>query len=82
MEYKTGMLRVISPTECVKDRLAAYYHFGDQQCLSQALLVAKSNKIDLDEIKRWSAVERMEGKYDLFSAALLKKKQDRNKVSN
>jgi hypothetical protein len=82
IEYETGILRVISPTECVKDRLAAYYHWGDQQCLSQALLVAKSNKIDMDEIKRWSTVEGMEGKYDMFSDVLVKKKKVRNNIYN
>ncbi|MGA2503157.1 MAG: hypothetical protein ABSG01_03595 [Anaerolineales bacterium] len=73
IEYDTGVLRVISPTECVKDRLVAYYHWGDQQCLSQALLVAKSNKIDMAEIKRWSAVEGMGGKFAIFRDMLLKK---------
>jgi hypothetical protein len=75
IEYETGILRVISPTECVKDRLAAYYHWGDQQCLSQALLVARSNRIAIDEIKRWSALEGMEEKYAIFSDMLVKKKK-------
>ena len=82
IEYETGILRVISPTECVKDRLAAYYHWGDQQCLSQALLVAESNKIDLDEVKRWSKVEGMDGKYAIFSDMLVKKKKLGNNISN
>jgi hypothetical protein len=82
IKYETGILRVISPTECVKDRLAAYYHWGDKQCLSQAILVAKSNKIDMDEIKRWSAVEGMEGKYDIFSDILMKKKRFEKYLSN
>jgi hypothetical protein len=34
--------------------LAAYYFWKDQQGLTQALLVAKHNRIDLDDIKRWS----------------------------
>jgi hypothetical protein len=50
-------LRVISPTDCVKDRLAAYYHWGDRQCLTQAELVAKEHPVDLNELKRWSVVE-------------------------
>ncbi|MFT3893126.1 MAG: hypothetical protein QM730_15965 [Anaerolineales bacterium] len=29
IKYATGILRVISPTDCVKDRLAAYYFWGD-----------------------------------------------------
>lgn len=50
----TGVLRIISPTDCVKDRLAGYYHWNDLQCLEQASLVAEANKIDLPEIERWS----------------------------
>ncbi|MCX6354088.1 MAG: hypothetical protein NTZ78_04170 [Candidatus Aureabacteria bacterium] len=54
----TGILRIISPTDCVKDRLAAYYHWDDAQCLEQAILVTQAKKIDLKEIERWSKVER------------------------
>ncbi|MFH1681405.1 MAG: hypothetical protein ABIH26_12295 [Candidatus Eisenbacteria bacterium] len=53
----TGILRMISPTDCVKDRLAAYYHWNDRQCLEQASMVARANDVDLDEIERWSRVE-------------------------
>jgi hypothetical protein len=38
----------------VKDRLAAYYFWNDQQSLAQAILVAKSARINMSEIKRWS----------------------------
>lgn len=63
LHFSTGELRIISPTDCVKDRLAAYYHWGDQQSLEQAVIVAKDNEIDLDELKRWS---RAEGKSSDF----------------
>ena len=56
-KLSTGILKVISPTDCVKDRLAAYYHWGDQQSLLQAILVAQRNKINVGEIRRWSLVE-------------------------
>ena len=62
-KFSTGILKAISPTDCVKDRLAAYYHWGDQQSLSQAILVAERNKIDVDEIRRWSLAE---GKLEEF----------------
>ncbi len=65
IKYETGILKVISPTECIKDRLSWYYHFGDRQCLSQAVLVAENNKIDLAEIKRWS---KSEGKGEEFES--------------
>jgi hypothetical protein len=62
-KLSTGILKVISPTDCVKDRLAAYYHWGDQQSLLQAILVAQRNKIDVNEIRRWSLAE---GKLEEF----------------
>ena len=56
-EFSTGILEIISPTDCVKDRLAAYYHWGDRQCLAQAEMVSQACSIDLNEIERWSASE-------------------------
>lgn len=57
MNFPTGTLRIISPTDCVKDRLAAYYHWNDLQCLEQAVLVARDQAVDLREIERWSVAE-------------------------
>ena len=59
IEFSTGILRILSPTDCVKDRLAAYYHWNDLQSLEQAVLVAQSNNVDLNEVKRWSKEEGM-----------------------
>jgi hypothetical protein len=70
--YDTGVLSLISPTECVKDRLAAYYHWNDNQALEQSLLVATHQEINLEEIKRWSKREGMVGKFELFISRLAK----------
>ena len=61
--FSTGKLRLLSPTECVKDRLAAYYHWQDRQCLEQAAMVTAENQVDLDEIERWSESEGMSAEY-------------------
>jgi hypothetical protein len=63
MEFPTGLLLLLSPTDCVKDRLAAFYHWNDLQCLQQALLVAEAKKIDLREILRWSAAENKSAEF-------------------
>lgn len=63
LETRTGTVRIISPTDCVKDRLAGYYHWGDMPCLEQAILVALSNEVDIDELARWS---KREGKAEAF----------------
>jgi hypothetical protein len=59
----TGVLKIISPTECIKDRLTWYYHDNDLQCLEQAILVASNNDFNIAEIKRWSKNEGMLDKF-------------------
>ena len=60
------VLKLLSPTDCVKDRLAAYYHWDDRQSLEQALLVCRDNPVDLKEVERWSRNEAMEDKFTQF----------------
>jgi hypothetical protein len=63
VRLSTGILRVISPTDCVKDRLAAFYHWGDNQCLLQAEMVCCGNDVNLKEVERWSRAEGKGGEY-------------------
>jgi hypothetical protein len=63
IDYSTGVLRVISPTDCVKDRLIAYYYWGDLQSLEQAELVASLKDVDHNEIERWSKAEGKNNEY-------------------
>ena len=63
-------LRLLSPTDCVKDRLAAFYHWNDQPSLEQAVLVCAANDVDLGEVRRWSRQEGMSEKHGLFRRAL------------
>jgi len=64
------VLRLLSPTDCAKDRLAAFYHWNDRQSLEQAVLVARTVKIDLREIQRWSRGGGMQDKFEEFKKAL------------
>ncbi len=69
-ELSTGTLRVLSPTDCVKDRLCAFYFWNDLQGLEQAILVTKNQRVDLKEIKRWSKVEGKEKEFKTFADKL------------
>jgi hypothetical protein len=69
-ELATGTLQIVSPTDCVKDRLCAFYFWNDQQGLAQAVLVVKSQKVDFKEIKRWSKAEGREKEYEVFKKKL------------
>jgi hypothetical protein len=59
-------LRLLTPTDSVRDRLAAFYFWDDLQALEQALMVARDNAVDLDVIKKWSAREGETAKFRIF----------------
>lgn len=65
---KLGHITMLTATDCIKDRLASYYHWDDKQALEQALLVfnAKANSINLKDIKKWSKQEGYSEKYLIF----------------
>lgn len=52
-----GPLRVITPTLCVMDRLAAYWHWNDRQSWDQAVLVASHRKVDFEELLAYAQEE-------------------------
>jgi len=73
-EIRSGdlLLKLLSPTDCVKDRLAAYYYWNDNQALEQALLVCRDQEVDLKEVERWSENEEMGDKFEEFKRMLQK----------
>jgi hypothetical protein len=73
-EIKKGgrTLKLLSVTDCVKDRLAAYYHWGDRQALEQAVLVCRANPVDFNEVERWSENEGVGEKFRMFQEYLKK----------
>ena len=74
--YSTGQLRLLSPTDCVKDRLANYYHFNDQQALEQARAVAHERSVDFVELRRWSEGEGMLGRFEQIARHFRPKESD------
>jgi hypothetical protein len=66
-------VRMLSPTDCVKDRLCGYNHWGDRQSLDQAVRVAKARKVDFAEIRKWSSNEGMLDKFKDFMSAIKRK---------
>lgn len=71
--FDTGKLTLLSPTDCVKDRLAAYYHWNDKQCLDQAIMITEDNNIDIVEIQRWSEQEGKVLEFNSIKERLLHK---------
>lgn len=65
-----GTLRILTPTDCVLDRLAWFHHARDEQGLEQAVAVAARNEVDLERVECWSAKERKSAEFELFRSLL------------
>ena len=65
-----GRLRLLTPTDCVKDRLAAFFYWNDTMALEQALLVATEQPIDIADLRRWAKAEGEADKLAAFEEEL------------
>jgi hypothetical protein len=55
-------LRILSPTDCVRDRLANAIHFRARECPDQAALVAAAQDIDWPLVEAWRQAEGPAGR--------------------
>lgn len=55
IEIEGRRLRLLSPTDCVKDRLSGYLQWRSRPFLDQAVIVCQhqAGRVDLGEIQRW-----------------------------
>ena len=51
------IIKLYSPTDCIRDRLSSYIHFKARECLDQAVLVAKRQRFNASKIKSWCESE-------------------------
>lgn len=65
IEHEGQSLKILSPTSCVKDRLAGYIYWKSRDYFDQAVLVCRrqSEKIDWGSIKQWC---QNEGRPEVF----------------
>jgi len=63
-----GRIRMLSPTDSCRDRLAAFYHWGDRQSLTVAAWIAARNRVGMAVLRRWSAAEGADDRFQEFVA--------------
>lgn len=74
LEKDNLRLRVLTITDCIRDRLAAFYHWNDLTALNAAVGVAKTHRVNVDfeRLKTWTEREsgslqlNLSTKYDEF----------------
>lgn len=73
VKTKLGTIKMLRPTDSVKDRLASFYHWNDRQGLEQALdICIEIKEVDFKEIERWSEAEGYLDKFHQFFNRLQK----------
>ena len=70
--YRIGGIgvRLLSPTDSCRDRLAAFYHWNDRQSLNTAIQIARHSNVDLKVVRAWSRREGASSKFSEFFRAL------------
>ena len=55
IEVEGKTLRLLSPTDSVKDRLAGYIHFGSRPNFDQAVLICQRQepRVNLNAVRKW-----------------------------
>ena len=69
VEVGGTIIKILSPTDCVKDRLATYIYFKAPEGLDQAVLVAKNQEVNFSSIKKWCKNENVPHIFEEFMDA-------------
>jgi hypothetical protein len=70
--HEGQIIKIFSPTDCVRDRLASFAFFNARECLDQAILVARNHSINFEKVKKWCIEEKIESHYEKFMVELKK----------
>ena len=69
----------LSATDSCRDRLAAYYHWHDQQSLAAAVAIALKHRVALPKVREWSRGEGQSEGFRTFLAELERKRESRRR---
>jgi len=64
--FEEKSLKLMSPTQSIMDRLAAFYHWNDRGSLDQAVMITGSQPFSLRKVKSWSEKEGEVEKFMVF----------------
>jgi hypothetical protein len=60
LETAFGPLRIVTPTQSVMDRMAAYVHWKDNQAFDQAIMIARRQPLDWTALREWASRENVD----------------------
>jgi hypothetical protein len=72
IENEDQIIKIFSPTDCVRDRLAGYMYFKSRENFDQAILVANKHPVNISKIKKWCEDEKHPEVFDEFLRSIKK----------
>jgi hypothetical protein len=66
VESEGVKIKIYSPTDSVRDRLASFIHFKAKDCLDQAIMIAKKHPVNFKKIESWCKKEGGEATFEEF----------------
>jgi hypothetical protein len=76
------IIKMLSPTQSVMDRLSSFFHFGDRRSLIHALWICEQQPVSLAKLKVWAEKEQMPEKFGQFLDAWKKLKKTRRRIGH
>jgi len=69
-EIKVGktIVKMLSPTQSVMDRLSAFFHWNDRRSLIHAIWICQKHPVSLEKVKAWASKENAPEKFEQFLA--------------
>lgn len=61
-----GSIKMLRAIDSVKDRLAAFYHWGDRQSMEQAANICLEVEVDFQELRTWREKEKQTDGFESF----------------
>jgi DNA polymerase III sliding clamp (beta) subunit (PCNA family) len=82
VEVHGRRLRLLSPTDCVKDRLASYAHWRSRQFVDQAFLICQHQpgRVDLGQVERWCEAQGASAAFGELQRRLADSEDERFRV--
>ena len=66
LERNDLSLRLLTPTDCVRDRLCGFFYYNDIGNLNTAVAVAKAKNVEPEGIRQWAEREGQAAKFERF----------------
>ena len=75
IKVRGGAIKLLTPTDCTRQRLSMYYRWGDMDAFEEAVEMALAFDVDMDLIKKWSDWEWCSDRYEEFIEELNRRKR-------